>query len=313
MQSRLVFRRDRVILNNEPNGMIGPLNGIVFHFVSSQTKDVDCLVDSSNISRNTPTILCPDLISTMCEILRTCQCKWLFVSSSGSPGKFLFCTCRVVSTVLPNLVPQRRIDDCCVTHFLLWELCDPQLLYHQHFPVWVRQYQHVFCTRTLLFSSSSRYRNSDPSASACGHYAYSPPRRHIDDCSAIHSLYWEFCDLLLSSHQNVPLGTTVPARLLQEAFDIFVFMEISQLGSFGKCENTLWLPEPGSTFARDSIGNSWDELEVSRCLGAGFPRGSEGLRSSTKCFLNSCSSDFFVSSIFICVFGFWRSVQRVSP
>ena len=25
---------------------------------------------------------------------------------------------KMVSTVLPNLVPQRRIDDCCVTHFL---------------------------------------------------------------------------------------------------------------------------------------------------------------------------------------------------
>ena len=50
----------------------------------------------------------------------------------------------------------------------------------------------------------------------------------------------------------------------------------------------LCLPEPGSTFARDSIGASWEELEVSRCSCAGFPRDSEGTLSSTKFSLNSC-------------------------
>ena len=44
-----------------------------------------------------------------------------------------------------------------------------------------------------------------------------------------------------------------------------------------------------STFARDSIGNSREKLEVSRYPGSGFHRGSEGLRSSTKFSLNSCS------------------------
>ena len=51
----------------------------------------------------------------LCHILWNCQCKWLSVSSlapetslgsSGSPKKFLFCTDRIVSTVLPNLVPR---------------------------------------------------------------------------------------------------------------------------------------------------------------------------------------------------------------
>ena len=49
------------------------------------------------------------------------------------------------------------------------------------------------------------------------------------------------------------------------------------------------LTEPGSTFPRDSIGNSWEELEVSRYPGSGFRRGPKRLRSSTKFSLNSCS------------------------
>ena len=42
------------------------------------------------------------------------------LSSSGSPGKFLFYIGRVVTTELPNLVPPRRIDDCYAIHFLHW-------------------------------------------------------------------------------------------------------------------------------------------------------------------------------------------------
>ena len=37
----------------------------------------------------------------------------------------------IVSTVLPGLVPQQRIDNCVVIHIPYWELCDP--LYHQNF------------------------------------------------------------------------------------------------------------------------------------------------------------------------------------
>ena len=39
------------------------------------------------------------------------------------------------------------------------------------FPLWVRLYQHVFCKKPSLFSSSSRYRNLGLSKSECGHYA----------------------------------------------------------------------------------------------------------------------------------------------
>ena len=40
------------------------------------------------------------------------------LSSSGSPGMNLFCTGRTVTTGLPNLVPQQRIDDCFEIHIL---------------------------------------------------------------------------------------------------------------------------------------------------------------------------------------------------
>ena len=40
------------------------------------------------------------------------------LGSSGSPGKFLFYTGMIVSTVLPNLVPPRHIDDSSLR--ILW-------------------------------------------------------------------------------------------------------------------------------------------------------------------------------------------------
>ena len=60
------------------------------------------------------------------------------------------------------------------------------------------------------------------------------------------------------------------------------------LRSFGKCVYTLCLPEPGSAFARGSIGSSWDDLEVSRYPRSRFHRGSERLRSLPKNSLKSC-------------------------
>ena len=108
------------------------------------------------------------------QIPRNCQCKWLLVSSLA-PGtsfgsywfaeRILFCTGRTVTTELPNLVPPRCIDDCYAIHFLHWEFCDPQLSSHPNFPLGARLYQHVFCKKPSLFSSSSRFRNLDRSES----------------------------------------------------------------------------------------------------------------------------------------------------
>ena len=83
------------------------------------------------------------------------------------------------------------------------------------------------------------------------------PPRHIDGCSAIHCLHLELCDLQQSNHRNFSaLSMTALARLLQEGLVISVFKHISKFGSFGKCVNTLCVPEPGSTYARGSIGGS---------------------------------------------------------
>ena len=88
------------------------------------------------------------------------------------------------------------------------------------------------------------------------------PPRHTDDCSSIHFLHRELCDLC----------TTVPARLLQETIVIIVLKQISQFGSFEKCVYTLCLPETGSTFACGSTGihkMTWKRLDF---LALGFPK-----------------------------------------
>ena len=90
-----------------------------------------------------------------------------------------------------------------------------------------------------------------------------------DSLSSLRTLWSAVIELPACS----PLSTTVPARLLQEALVMFVFKQISQFGSFGKCEHVhCACPSPVPLFfARDSIDNSWEELEVSRCPSAGFP------------------------------------------
>ena len=107
---------------------------------------------------------------------------------------------------------------------------------------------------------------------------------------------------------------TASARLLQEALVILVFKHTSQFGSTGKCENTLCLPEPGSTCARGSIGGSWEELEVSALLCIGSPRSSSEVLSSTQFSLNSCSQSGNSCEKSLCTsfdssFLFWFSVS----
>ena len=107
------------------------------------------------------------------------------------------CMGRIVTTELPNLVAQRRIDDCSAIHFLHWEFCDLQLSSHQNVPLWVRLYQHFFCKKPLLFSSSSRYHNLGPSESACRHYAYpSAVPLLLAAPLKVHELTWKCFDFL---------------------------------------------------------------------------------------------------------------------
>ena len=70
-------------------------------------------------------------------------------------------------------------------------------------------------------------------------------------------------------------GTTVPVRLLQEALVNFVFKQISQFRSFGKCVWTLCIPEPGSTFCSRLHWQVHEKnLEVPRYPGSGFHRNA---------------------------------------
>ena len=72
------------------------------------------------------------------------------------------------------------------------------------------------------------------------------PLQRVDDCVEIHFLQWELCDpQFLNLSKFSALGTTVPARLLQEAPVIFVLKQISQFGSSGKCVYTPYAyPSP---------------------------------------------------------------------
>ena len=73
-------------------------------------------------------------------------------------------------------------------------------------------------------------------------------------------------------------GTTLSVRLLHGALVILVLKPISQFLSSGKWVKMVCLL--GTTFARGSKGNSWEELEASRFSGT--------LSSTSPC-LNSCS------------------------
>ena len=85
--------------------------------------------------------------------------------------------------------------------------------------------------------------------------------------------------------------------------------------------DTMLTPEPSSTSARDSIGYSREDLEVSLSSSAGFRRGSEGLLSSTKfgksCNRSRCTSSrlsffLFRISVGLCI-GFPCSSSLVLP
>ena len=51
-------------------------------------------------------------------------------------------------------------------------------------------------------------------------------------------------------------GTRIWTETVASTIGILIFKHISQFWSFGKCVNTLCVPEHGSTYARASIGGS---------------------------------------------------------
>ena len=95
----------------------------------------------------------------LCQIPRTCQCKWLsvsylaprtFASSFVFPEKFLFCTDALGSIEWPSPAPWLHIDDCFEIHNLHWEPCDLLSSSHQKFLHEVPLRHCVFCTVPIL-------------------------------------------------------------------------------------------------------------------------------------------------------------------
>ena len=103
---------------------------------------------------------------------------------------------------------------------------------------------------------------------------------------------------VIKSPKFSALGTTVLVRLLQKAFVIFVLKQVLQFRSFGKWVKRLCLL--CTTFARRSEGNSWAELEASRC---------SGTLSSTRLSLNEFPRTSSLSSF---LFSFSVSVHATS-
>ena len=138
-----------------------------------------------------------------------------------------------------------------------------------------------------------------------------------DSLSSLRTLW----SAVIMSPKCSALGTTAPARLLQEALVIFAFKQIPQFVSFGKCVYTLCLPEPGSTFARGSKGSSWDDLEVSWLPSSGIPQSSVEVLSSTKISLKflqpirqfmRCISLYFWFTFFFCFRFLWIHAAGLS-
>ena len=144
---------------------------------------------------------------------------------------------RIVTTELPNLVPQQRIDDDFVIHFLHWEFCDLLLSSHKKLPLWARLYQHVFCKKPSLFLSSSRYRSLGPSESACWHYAYpSPVPLLLAAPLVIHEKSWR----VLVEHHYPPDSlwdsVAIPAPLATVHF--VILRRLHCFCVFGFCRST---------------------------------------------------------------------------
>ena len=135
-----------------------------------------------------------------------------------------------------------------------------------------------------------------------------PPQR-IDDCVEIHNLRWELCDPQVLNHQMFRSGHDCTSAFSARRPCILGFQADIAISVLRVVSKMLCLPD--TAFARDFAGNSWEELEASRCSGT-FP--------STRPCLNSCSRsgrscDKFHHSLFVIliwVFGFCWSTRRVS-
>ena len=113
---------------------------------------------------------------------------------------------------------------------------------------------------------------------------------------------------VIKSPKFSALGTTVPARLLQDALVILVFKQNFTILVLREVRNLV------PRVPRGSVGGSWDELEVCAFLCIRSPRRSSEVPSSIKFSLNSCSPSSKWCDISLCTsrdpsFWFWFSVS----
>ena len=182
MDSWLVFRRNRVILNQWPKRNDRSFNMVsqnVSHMGSSQQiRDLERFAKKYSIPRNLPTNFHLDPIATIQQRCLLLLCALLFQQSHW----FLIC---VVSTYNDS-----RKD--------LHRLCQFPRNWQSKW-LWVsylapRTFAGSFAfPQKFLFGTDTTWSVRWPSLA---------PRLHIGDCFEIHNFHWELCDLLLSSHQN---------------------------------------------------------------------------------------------------------------
>ena len=110
-------------------------------------------------------------------------------------GSWEFCTGKIVTTDLKNLVPQQRIHDDYVIHFLHWELCDLKLSSHQNFPLQVRLHRCVICKKPSLPSSSNRYRNLGHWECVSALCSPEPGSATARDPLKVHDVTWKRVDI----------------------------------------------------------------------------------------------------------------------
>ena len=127
----------------------------------------------------------------------------------------------------------------------------------------------------------------------------------------------------MNKSPKFPLWTRQYQHVFCKKPSIFVFNHVSQLVSFRKCVFSLCLPEPGSTFARGSIGVHETNWKCPQSSASGLPEALlkyfHQPNSARIPVANQAihaiyiSLHFFAFLIFIFVNGFCGFMQRVSP
>ena len=176
MDSWLVFRRDRIILNQWTKRNDWPFSMVLQNAFrteySHQTRDRECFADRFSIPWNLPTNFHLDLIATYSRgaFLYSAYC------SLSKPICFRSAWCR--RTIIPGEI---------FTGFAKFQgivsVNDFRL------PIWLQELlQAPLCfLRSFCFARDTTRSIGWPSPA---------PRLHIDDCIEIHNLHWELCDLL---------------------------------------------------------------------------------------------------------------------